>query len=161
MKRFRFRLDSVIRYRQYREQIALMELAKARRERIHTEEKIQGMYETKREVLRDLAVSQTRGIKAGRHRIYSAYLDRLGDQIETENDRLVEIGQTISHRHEIAEGERIKKETLELLRENERKKHLEMIEATQQKEADEVVTLRYERKGLWSPFPQKQFTQVR
>ncbi len=148
MKRFRFRLNPVIRYRQYREQIALMELAKAKRERIHIEEKIQGMYETKREVLRDLAFSQTRGIKAGRHRIYSAYLEGLGDQIETENDRLVEIGQTISHRHEVAEGERIKKETLELLRENERKKHLEMFEVVQQKEADEVVALRYGWKSL-------------
>ena len=148
MKRFRFRLAPVIRYRQYREQIALMELAKAKRERVHTEEKIQGMYETKREVLRDLAVSQTRGIKAGRYRIYSAYLEGLGDQIETENDRLVEIGQTISHRHEVAEGERIKKETLELLRENERKKYFKMIEVAQQKAADEVVALRYGRKSL-------------
>ncbi len=143
------------------EQIALMELAKAKRERVHTEEKIQGMIETKREVLRDLAFSQARGIKAGRHRIYSAYLEGLGVQIETENDRLVEIDKTISHRHEVADGERIRKETLELLREIERKKYLEMIETAQQKEADEVVALRYERNCFKPPLPKKHLTQVK
>ena len=119
MKRFKFRLDPIIRYRQYLERLALMELAKAREELTETEKRIRKIQQTTRDVTRELSSLQAEGIGVDRYRIYADYLQGLKDKIECEDERLVEIGKAVREQHKAVEVERIKKETLEWIRQNE------------------------------------------
>ena len=141
MKRFKFRLDPIIRYRQYLERLALMELAKAREELTETEKRIRKIQQTTRDVTRELSSLQAEGIAVDRYRIYADYLQGLKDRIECEDERLVEIGKAVREKHKAVEVERIKKETLEWIRQNEYAKHSRMIDREQQKAAEELVSL--------------------
>ena len=59
MKRFKFRLDPVLRYRQYRERLAMMELARARQALVLSEKKIQQVQQIRKGVITDLNARQT------------------------------------------------------------------------------------------------------
>ncbi len=142
MKRFRFRLEPVIRYRQYLERLALIELARAKQDLSQTKKKIQEMQQNRKDAATELDSRQAEGMKANRYRIHTDYLQGLSDRIESENERLVGIGRTIKERHQAAETERIKKETLEWVRQSEYTKHVQRINRAEQKAADELVSLR-------------------
>ena len=142
MKRFKFRLEPVIRYRQYLERLALIELARAKQDLFQTKKRIQEMQQSKKDAATELDSRQAEGMKASRYRIYTDYLQGLSDRIESENERLVGIGRTIKERHQAAETERIKKETLEWVRQSEYTKHVQRINRAEQKAADELVSLR-------------------
>jgi flagellar export protein FliJ len=142
MKRFRFRLDPVLRYRQYRERLALMELARARQALVLSKKKIQQVRQIRKVVITDLNARQTEGLEVSRHRIYAAYLQGLGEKIESENEHLVEIGGVVRDKHETAEAKRISKETLQRVRQTQYANYLQASDRAQQKAADEVIALR-------------------
>jgi flagellar FliJ protein len=142
MQRFRFRLDPVIKYRQYRERIALMNVARAKQTLIETTNRIRQIGKSRRAAERELDSAQAEGIEVNRYRKYAAYLDRLRSEMESENERLLEAEKTIEEKQKIAEGERIKKETFECLKQKEYVKHQQIVTRTEQKAADEFVGLR-------------------
>ncbi len=148
MKRFEFRLDPVIRYRKYLEQIALMDLAKSKSALVQTEKRIKEMGQAHKDGARDLGFRETQGLDVGTHRIHTAYLQGLTDRIALENDRLVEIEKDIVEKQQAVEAQRIKKETLELIRQKEYDRYLIRIDKAQQKAADELVNLRRESMAL-------------
>jgi flagellar export protein FliJ len=118
-----------------------MELAKAKQDLTETEKSIRKIQQTTRDVARELGSLQAEGIGVDRYRIYADYLQGLKDKIECEDERLVEIGKAVREKHKAVEVERIKKETLEWIRQNEYAKHSRMIDREQQKGADELVSL--------------------
>jgi flagellar FliJ protein len=142
MKKFKFRLDPVLRYRQYREELALMELAKARRALVLSKKKIQQIERGRKGVMTDLDGRQTEGLEVNRYRIYTAYLQGLGEKIKSENEHLVEIGRMVKEKHETAETERISKDTLQRVRETQYTHYLQGRDRTEQKAADELIALR-------------------
>jgi flagellar FliJ protein len=142
MKKFKFRLDPVLRYRQYREELALMELAKARQALVLSKKKIQQIQEARKGVMTDLDARQTEGLEVNRYRIYTAYLQGLGEKIESENEHLVQIGRMVKEKHETAEAERISKDTLQRVRETQYTHYLQGHDRTEQKAADELIALR-------------------
>ena len=142
MKKFKFRLDPVLRYRQYREELALMELAKARQALVLSKKKIQQIQQARKGVMTDLDARQTEGLEVNRYRIYTAYLQGLGEKIASENEHLVEIGRMVKEKHETAEAERISKDTLQRVRETQYTHYLHGRDRTEQKTADDLIALR-------------------
>ena len=142
MKKFKFKLDPVLRYRQYREELALMELAKARQALVLSKKKIQQIQQARKGVMTDLDARQTEGLEVNRYRIYTVYLQGLGEKIESENEHLVEIGRMVKEKHETAEAERISKDTLQRVRETQYFHYLQGRDRTEQKAADELIALR-------------------
>jgi len=142
MKRFEFKLDPVIRYRRHLERIALMELAKAKQELVHTKKKILALERSKEDVGKELNARQSEGLEVCRYQIYAAYLQGIEDRIEFENGRLVEIGKAILEKHKAAEAERTRKESVELIRRNEYRKYVDRALKAEQKAADELFSLR-------------------
>ena len=141
MKKFKFRLDPVLRYKQYREELALMELAKARQALVLSKKKIQQIQQARKGVMTDLDARQTEGLEVNRYRIYTAYLQGLGEKIESENEHLVQIGRMVKEKHETAEAERISKDTLQRVRETQYTHYLQGRDRTEQKAADELIAL--------------------
>jgi len=143
MKKFEFRLDPVIRYRKHLERMALMELAKAKRLLLQTKNKIEVLKRNRSDVTANLRSEESKGIDVSRHRIFSAYLRGVTAQIALEKDRLVEIAATIREKQEAFDAERIKKESLVLLRQKKHADYLEAIDRAEQKAADELMSLRW------------------
>ena len=143
MKAFTFRLDPVIRYRAHLERIALMELAKAKQFFVETKRKIQDLKRDRSGAIADLRAEEIRGIDICRHRIFMNFLRGLSAQISAENDRLIDIAATVKEKQEIFDKERIKKESLVLLRQKEHSKYIQEIDRAEQKAADELMSLRW------------------
>ncbi len=147
MKKFKFRLDPVLRYRQYREELALMELARARQALVLSKKKIQQIQQARKGVMTDLNARQTEGLEVNRYRIYAAYLQGLGEKIKSENEHLMEIGRMVKEKYETAEAERISKDTLQRVRETQYTHYLQGRDRTEQKAADELIALRGRPEG--------------
>jgi flagellar FliJ protein len=141
MKRFKFRLDPVIRYREYLERIAQIELARETQALIETKNRISEIEQTRLYAASELDGEQTEGIEVDRYRVFTAYLRGLRHEIESESERLIEIGKRIRKKQEAVKAETIKKKTLEWLKETEYSKYLEWVNRAEQKAADELVGL--------------------
>jgi flagellar FliJ protein len=141
MKRFKFRLDPVIRYREYLERIAQIELARETQALIETKNRISEIEQTRRYAASELDGKQKEGIEVDRYRVFTAYLRGLRHEIESESERLIEIGKRIREKQEAVKAETIKKKTLEWLKETEHSKYLEWVNRAEQKAADELVEL--------------------
>jgi flagellar FliJ protein len=143
VKKFKFRLDPVLRYRRYLERLALMELAKAKTAVVQTKTEIAKREALKKAGTAALGLREAEGMSVHEHRIYAAYLRGLDDQIEGANVRLTKLAEDVRKKHEAVEAHRVKKETLEAIRNKEYNEHLEKFYRAQQKEADELFSLRH------------------
>jgi len=143
MKQFRFKLAPVLRYRAYKMRIELMKLARAKQELFSAQETIRGIRERKLAVSETLVTEQSRGMDGGRYHLYRAYLDGLNKELADSEKRRLAIAQHVSERHQAVEAERIRKETLERLKEERKKDYVRSAERMEQKEADELVGLRF------------------
>jgi flagellar FliJ protein len=141
MKRFKFRLDPVIRYREYRERIAQIELARETQALIESKNRISKIEQTRRYAASELDAEQKEGIEVDRYQVFTAYLQGLRYEIESESERLVEIGKRIREKQEAVKAESIKKKTLEWIKQTEYSKYLEWANRTERKAADELVGL--------------------
>ncbi len=142
MKRFKFRLDPVIRYREYRERIAQIGLARETQALVESEKRISEIEQARRCTVSELDSEQKQGIEVDRHLIFTAYLQGLHDEIESERERLVEIDKRIREKQEAAKVETMKKKTLEWIKQTQYSKHLKWINRAEQKAADELIGLK-------------------
>ncbi len=142
MKRFKFRPDPVIRYREYRERIAQIDLARETQALIESKNRISRIEETRTNAGGELEAEQKQGIAVDRYRVFTAYLQGLRQEIESESERLLEVGKRIKEKQHVVKAETIKKKTLEWIKQAEYCKYLEEVRRAEQKEADELVGLR-------------------
>jgi flagellar FliJ protein len=142
MKRFKFRLDPVIRYREYRERIAQIGLARETQALVERKNRISEIEQARRCTVSELDSEQKQGIEVDRHLIFTAYLQGLHDEIESERERLVEIDKRIREKQEAAKVETMKKKTLEWIKQTQYSKHLKWINRAEQKAADELIGLK-------------------
>ncbi len=149
MKRFKFRLDPVIRYRQYLEKMALMELAKAKAAVVQTKQRIRDLEQAKKDMAVDLRIQEGQGMSVRRFRVYEAYLHGLDDQIDVQTGRLPKLEQAVMQKYKAAEAQRVKKETLELAREKQHGKYMEQVALAEQKSVDELISLRRRLADFW------------
>lgn len=142
MKRFKFRLDPVIRYREYRERIAQIAVARETQALVESKNRISEMEQVRRYTASELDSEQEQGIEVDRHRVFTAYLQGLRDEIKSESEHLVEIGKRIREKQEAVKVETIKKKTLEWIKQTKYSKYLEWINRAEQKAADELIGLK-------------------
>jgi flagellar FliJ protein len=142
MKRFKFRLDPVIRYREYRERIAQIGLARETQALVESKNRIYEIEQARQYTVSELDSEQKQGIEVDRHLIFTAYLQGLHDEIESERERLVEIDKRIREKQEAAKVETMKKKTLEWIKQTQYSKHLKWINRAEQKAADELIGLK-------------------
>jgi len=142
MKRFNFRLEKIRHYRDYLEKDARIKLANARNEYIRREEEVRRLTDIKSRIARRCSNDGSRGISVPAYRIYQAFLQKLGDDLERAYGRLKEgKGDVITEQRALKEAS-IKKKTLETLRDLQLEKYMEKIEDEGQKVMDEQALMR-------------------
>ena len=142
MKRFKFRLDPVIRYREYRERIAKIGLARETQALVESKNRISEIEQARRYTAIELDSEQKQGIEVDRHMVFTDYLQGLRDEIASERERLVEIDKRIREKQEAAKVETMKKKTLEWIKQNQYSKYLKCINRAEQKASDELSGLK-------------------
>ena len=147
MKPFKFKLDPVLRYRAYKMRIELMKLAHAQKELLDAHEVIRRINERKRTAGLTLSAEQDRGMDGRKYQLYRAYLDGLNQELANAEAKRLELAEHVSQRRGAVESERMKKETLAHLKDQKKQAHIRNVDRMEQKEADELVGLRF-RNGV-------------
>jgi flagellar export protein FliJ len=126
--------------------MALMELAKAKRALFETMQNIETLQRTQDQAVLSLRNEESLGIDVARHKVFSAYLQGLGQRITMQNDRLIELSEVVREKQKTFEAHKISRESLELLRQNNHRRYLKELGLAEQKAADELMSLRWRPK---------------
>ncbi len=142
MKRFSFRLESVLRYRKNLEKQAQRDLYAARNAYMVKEKSIEELRENRTELCRVRSKKETQGIDVSLYQIYRLYLDRIDHSLDNAHRELEKIGEKIHARISALKAASIQKKTLETLKADQERTHLEHDEKEKQKALDELVIMR-------------------
>ncbi len=142
MKRFSFRLDSVLNLRRNQEKQAQRNLYRARKEYALKEETIGQMKERKQEIDHLRRRQALEGIHVSLHHIYRSFLNGTDRQLEEAHAELEEIGEKVKDRISTLRGASVRKKSLELLRAGKEKVYLDNLEKETQKASDELTLIR-------------------
>jgi len=126
-----------------------MDLAKSKVAFVQTVESIQDMEGAKKNAALELGGMESAGMAVRKHRVYEDYMRGLGSNIENKKARAVKLEEDIQKKLEVVKAHRIKKETLEAMCRDARKRHMSAAFKAEQKQADKLVNLRKRFEKQW------------
>jgi len=147
MKRFSFRLNSILNYRGYLERRAQRNLFDVRNEYMEREKTVKRLAEKRREIARKCSDEGFRGIDVSLYQIYRSFLQKLEHDLERAHMSVKEGKEKVEAQQAVLKKESIKKRTLEILRDLQFRRHLEGLEREEAKVLDELVIIRKGSRG--------------
>jgi len=142
MKKFKFKLEAVLRYRKYKERLAQLELVKIKNAVIQKQLVIKKLSTDRRLVTIKLKEKEDEGITMGQFRIYTMYIEGLEIKIEEETKELNRLIQKMRRQQEVVKQERIKKKSLERMEEIAQQTYIQTMIKAEQKLMDEIAGLK-------------------
>ncbi len=145
MKKFEFKLESLLNYRSHKELIARQEVSRAVMAVLASEEKIQTLVHRKTATETILEEKVRQGLNAALFNQYSDYLNGLSHGIfqEQEQKRLHE--KALAEKREVLKKRSIDKKAMERLREKRKLEYTKAVLLEEQKELDEISSLKTAR----------------
>jgi flagellar export protein FliJ len=142
MRPFSFRLDSILRYRDYLEKRAQRDLFSAKNEYIERVTAAKRLAEERVETARRCKDGGFKGIDVALYQIYLSFMQGLDNDIERAYISIKKAEGKVKAQEVALRKESIKKKTLELLKELQLKRYLEGLDKEEQKVVDELVIIR-------------------
>lgn len=142
MKKFSFRLESVLRYRQHLEKRAQGALFDARHECENVKKRIESLMQQKMETTTEWEDKGLEGINVATYQIYRSFLGGLSRDLERAHKDLDTANREVEMKEAALKDESIKKKTLETLKDQQTKKLMAETEKEEQNSLDEMVLLR-------------------
>jgi len=142
MKKFSFRLKSVLNYRKNLEKQAQRKLYDARTEYLECERSIDQMKTKKRTVALTCSEKERQGIDVSIYNIYVSYLRKMDQDLGDAHIQLKKNESKVQMRIGELKAALIKKKTLEVLEDSQYKTHLQQFERENQNALDELVVIR-------------------
>ena len=142
MKAFSFRLDSVLKYRDYLEKKAQRDLYEAMRICREVERKIESLRQKKIEAAKKCSKEGIKGMHVSEFQIYRRFVEGLEHDIEKACKRLIEAEEKVKEKEEALKKQAIKKKTLETLKDRQWKNYLKQLEREDQKLMDDMAIMR-------------------
>lgn len=146
MKKFSFRLESVLKYRKFRERKAIIKLMESRKAYDRIEKEILGLKDEQLEVGEKCRHESFQGMDVRLYKTYTSYLDKLGTEIQKAKAELEEKETAINQQLAVLKSETIKKKALEVHKESLFEAHSVMAQKEEQKMLDEMIINRQEVK---------------
>ena len=146
MKKFSFKLESVLKYREHQEKKAHRDLTNAVNDWTETHEKLDALVEKKEKIQNQLRLDTMEGMVASWYMTCRNYLGQIDDELERTKHKLEEQNQIVADCREILKKQYMAKETLDSLKCIYAQNHKTCVEAEEQKLLDEMVLLK--RGGL-------------
>jgi len=142
MKRFSFRLDSILSYRSYMEKKARMALVYVRNEYMGRENRIKKLTTKRTESITKCRDEAMNGLDVPVYKIHQAFLQKLDHDLEMAHMDLQEEERKVKAQESILKGESIKRRALETLKNLHLTDYMRTLEQEDQKLMDEMVAIR-------------------
>lgn len=139
MKPFRFRLESVLKYRKFTEKKEMMRLMQLKAAREEIKMSIGRLVSRRSELAQTCSRAGVDGAEAVVYRSYKSYLDALQGDIEAATAELREREHNVKEQEAVLKKETVKKKVLERLRELRLEDHCGEIAKLEQDYLDELV----------------------
>lgn len=147
MKKFNFKLQSVLKYRAHLENLAHQEAMKASMDIARCENEIAELHKTRQSVAERIAQETAKGISAQMFRHYNGYLDSLdGDIVRKENEK-IQLNKILAVRQQELTKKSVERKVIERLKEKKRMAYIEEMVAEEQKMADDMASLKKAREA--------------
>jgi len=146
MKRFSFRLDSILGYRRYQEKRAQRDLVNARHEQAERDRTAKQLADTRMEAATACTEEGFAGMDVPRYHLYTSFLRNLHKDIHKTHLKLRQGEEEIHAKQSVLTKRSVEKKSLEVLRDLKVKAYNLGIEQEEQKAMDELVIQRKDRK---------------
>ncbi len=142
MKKFSFKLDSVLKYREYQEEKARRDLTDATNAWIKTQEMHDELVEKKENLLNQLRMDAMEGIAASWYMACQNYARQLDDELEKVHKKLEKQNRIVEDRRVLLKKQYMAKETLDSLKSLYAQNHKTWVEEEEQKILDEMILMK-------------------
>jgi len=145
MKRFEFKLQPLLNYRQYLERIAQQNTAKAHMDVKNCEKQILDLkkrYIQNADLIEDIMAE---GVSASEFKRYYNYLDSVENSIEDEKSRKVKLNKVLKAKLLELKKKSVDKKAMELYQDKLKAEYTKEIIKLEQKELDEISSLKTAR----------------
>ncbi|WP_320044018.1 flagellar export protein FliJ [uncultured Desulfobacter sp.] len=145
MKRFQFRLQSLLKYKRHLEQVAKQEMAKAVADVLACEQRITQLQKERISATDQLDVLVEQGIGAGQFNRYRQFITGIDQTIILERNKKTELEKILAEKRDILKQKTIDKKSLERLREKQEREYIHEMLREEQKGLDEIASLKTAR----------------
>lgn len=145
MKKFQFRLQSLLKYKRHLEQVAKQEMAKAVADILTCEQRITGLQKDRISATEQLDSQVEKGMGAGRFNRYREFITALDQSIILERNKKNELEKILDDKREALKQRTIDKKSLERLREKQAREYTHEMIREEQKSLDEIASLKTAR----------------
>ena len=145
MKKFQFRLQSLLKYKRHLEQVAKQEMAKAVADVLTCEQRITELQKDRVSATDQLEFQVEKGMGAGRFNRYTEFITALDQMIILEQNKKTELEKILSDKRDALKQRTIEKKSLERLREKQAREYTQEMIREEQKGLDEIASLKTAR----------------
>jgi flagellar FliJ protein len=145
MKRFKFKLQPLLSYRQYLEKIAQQSTAAAHMNVKNCEKQIIDLKQTWEQSADKIDAIITKGVDASTFRQYHNYLDSVQTNIKNEKLRKIQLHKLLKEKLLELKKKSVDKKAMELYKEKLKLDYNQEIVKIEQKELDEIVSIKTAR----------------
>jgi flagellar FliJ protein len=145
MKRFVFKLQSLLNYKKHLEQVARQEMAKAVAAVNECEKQIENLKENRASSALKLDALVEKGVDAREFNLYHGFLTAVDRMIIDEKNRKFELEKTLNEKRSVLKKRTIDKKAMERLRERRAEEYTRDMIREEQKELDEIASLKTAR----------------
>lgn len=147
MKRFAFKLQPLLNYREYLERLAKQNTAKAHMDVTHCTNRIAALKQTYDQNSQTVEDILAKGVNASEFRQYHQYLDAVESGIEDEKLRKIQLSKILMEKLLALKKKSIDKKAMEIYRERLMAEYTQKMIKIEQKELDEISSLKTARKS--------------
>ncbi len=145
MKRFEFKLQALLNFRKHLERIAQQDLAKTVMAVSDCENQISSLQTTHGLSAKRLESIVEKGVTAQEFKQHNAYLGAVTRMIEGEKQRKIQLETVLKKKRKELKKRSIDKKAMERLREKQAKEYNQELLTSEQKELDEISSLKKAR----------------
>lgn len=142
MKKFRFRLESLLKYKRHLEQVAKQETAQAVADVLACEQRMTELQNQRISATEQLDALVEKGMGAGRFNRYRQFITAMDQTILFERNRKTELEKILDEKREALKQRTIDKKSLERLREKQKREYTHEMLREEQKSLDEIASLK-------------------
>jgi len=145
VKRFTFRLQSILNYRQYLERLAQQETAKAYQNVVQAEQHIAALKNDLHNTGRELDRVSSEGMSAVQFKAYQDYLDAVDAEIALQTARREDLKKQLVKKQKDLTKRSIARKVMERLKEKKQRRYLDDMLKWEQSILDETVSVKKAR----------------
>lgn len=145
MKRFRYRLEPLLKYREHLEHMAQLEAAKASSEVSACSHTIDTLKISYHQNALELEQKMSSGMNAENYLIYRSYFNGMEIIIDEEQKRHTQLTKILLEKQKILKNKSIAKKALSNLKTRKKRKYYEDLLKAEQKETDDTIIIRKAR----------------